>query len=142
MSLPKDLPPKSRKDRSYAIDVNPTPFDGFNGDVVFDETAVRAALVNLILGYVGCKSRIFNQKFGSQTYNFLQEPLDNATAAKMKNSILQAISRWEERVRVNAADLVITPDLVNASYRITVNYQIRALEKTATAVFNLKTRGF
>jgi phage baseplate assembly protein W len=132
----------TKKERAYSIDVNQSPFDGQYGDVVFDEASVRQSLGNLILGYVGCKSRIFNQTFGSQTYNFLQEPLDHVTAAKIKQSLLQAISKWEDRVRVTASDVSVMTDRRNARYRITINYRVLATEATGSAVFNLKPSGF
>ena len=143
MASVQDITPRSPRERAFAIDVNQTPFNGLHGDLVFDEAAIRQCFGNIIIGYVGCKSRIFgDMTFGSQIYGALQAPLADITATKMRASLLQAVSKWEDRVRINANDIRITPDRSIPGYRITVHYRIRATEKDALAVFNLRLNTF
>ena len=126
------------KASAFAVDVNPYPNRNGYGDAVLNNLAIRTSLKNIILGYVGCKSRLFNSKFGSQTYSFLQEPMDSLTAFKIKSSLQQAITRWEPRVQVGVSDITVKADLTIPGYVIRIFYTIMANSKTDDATFTLK----
>ena len=126
------------KSTACAVDVNPYPNRNGYGDAVLNNLAIRTSLKNIILGYIGCKSRLFNSSFGSQTYFFLQEPMDDLTAFKIKNSLQQAISRWEPRVRVGGSDITVIADPTLPGYTIRIYYTIMANSKTDDATFTLK----
>lgn len=126
----------SSKQRAYAVDINPT--DDSRGEILIDKDAVISAIKNVLLGYVGCKSRIFNQQFGSLVYNIIGEPLDYATASSLQVAILQAVGRWEPRAAINVNTVKVTPDRENAAFRVELQFYVRATDKTEITTLTLR----
>src|SRR6478736_6895204 len=61
---------------------------------------VHASLVNLFSCSIGERGKIFQPEYGSEWREFLQEPIDEVTAAKMRIAMIQAIARWEPRLEL------------------------------------------
>ena len=74
------------------------------GDIVVskDASAIKQAIVNLLLTNRG--ERVFQPDYGSNIRSQLFEPLDYATAASIKSSILYTIAKFEPRILVESLD--------------------------------------
>jgi phage baseplate assembly protein W len=114
----------SPKQRAYAVDINPA-LDS-RGELLLDSNAISASLRNILLGYVGSKSRIFDQSFGSLVYGLLGEPLDQITAFKLQSAIIQAINAAEPRVRISVADVKVEANTVLAGFVVSIQYSVVA----------------
>ena len=67
-----------------------------------DASAIKQAIVNLLLTNRG--ERVFQPDYGSNIRSQLFEPLDYATAASIKSSILYTIAKFEPRILVESLD--------------------------------------
>ena len=128
----------SPKQKAYSIDVCGSPYKNGNADLLYDADSIEQSLRNLTVGYIGCKSRIFNQTFGSQTYDFIGEPLDDRTAAAIRTSLLQSIGKWEPRVSVTASNLTVIPKISVPGYLVVISYVVLATSSSETTSFNIK----
>jgi phage baseplate assembly protein W len=127
----------SLKERAYAVDLN--TLQDNKGEIVLDKDAINQSLKNIILGYTGCKSRIFDQKFGSMTYFMLGEPLDNVTAAKLREGLIQAFEAHEPRISVSISSVIVKADSSLPGYLVSVFYTVVSTNQSSNATFNLRT---
>lgn len=61
----------------------------------------NSSLYNLFNCPIGARGKIGQPEYGSEWHFFLQEPIDGITATKMKIAMIQAIRRWEPRIRLD-----------------------------------------
>lgn len=106
----KDLP----------LDFTPHPV---SGDVrpITNEVAIRRAIKNLILTPVGSKP--FNPDYGTDVGNFLFSTPDGLTELGFRESIIEAINRFEPRAIVDSVNF----NYENNDVQIIVSYTIRNL---------------
>lgn len=79
-------------------------------DRVPDDLAiVKSSLFNLFNCTPGQRSRTFQPTYGSYWLQFLQEPLCDMTAMKMETFMIQAIQRWEPRIKIDLSSTSIKP---------------------------------
>ena len=77
-------------------------------DRVPDDLAIIiSSLVNLFNCPIGARGKIFQPEYGSLWHHFLQEPIDDITAGKMRIAMIQAIARWEPRIQLDYANTSI-----------------------------------
>ena len=79
-----------------------------------------SSLYNLFNCPIGARGKIFQPEYGSEWYFFLQEPIDEITAAKMRIAMIQAIARWEPRIVLDYSQTSITPDENAAAYYVRI----------------------
>lgn len=93
------------------IDVNTLITQNNLPDRIPDELSiVHSSLINLFNCNIGERGKIFQPEYGSEWRPFLQEPIDEITAAKMQIAMIQAIARWEPRIQLDVGQSSITPD--------------------------------
>lgn len=81
---------------------------------------VHSSLFNLFNCNIGERGKIFQPEYGSEWKLFLQEPIDLVTAAKMRIAMIQAISRWEPRIRLDYAKCSIVPNTLIPGYEVRI----------------------
>ena len=86
-----------------------------------DNAAIKQSIVNLILTNKG--ERLFNPDYGSDIRSYLFEPLDYGTAALIKKSIGQTITRFEPRITVLSLSCV--PNFDENGIDVEMTYEIR-----------------
>lgn len=68
--------------------------------------------------------RLMRPSFGAGLQNFLDQPNNPGTRARIEERIVQGLARWEERIvldRVDVRDDTTRPDIV----RITIAYRVK-----------------
>jgi len=81
---------------------------------------VHSSLFNLFNCSIGERGKTFQPEYGSEWRQFLQEPIDAITAARMRISMIQAIARWEPRLQLDYAQSWIIPNLNIPGYEVRV----------------------
>lgn len=82
--------------------------------------AIKGSLYNLFNCPIGARARIFQPEYGSEWHHYLQEPVDEITAAKMRITMFQAIARWEPRIIIDyeKTSVIAIPSL--PGYKVTI----------------------
>ena len=106
-----------------------------DGDVVIDRdvTAIINSLNNIIRTAPG--TRRMPPTFASATFWLLFEPIDETTALKIAEGILEAIEIWEDRINVTGFD--IEPREDQAMYRCRMSFVVLGSDQTETIDFVL-----
>jgi len=112
---------KSFKDISASFQINP-----LNRDLIElkNANAIARSIRNLIMTVPG--ERPFNPVLGSQVTNLLFENLDKLTASSIKSEIINTISNFEPRVRLNEVIVKAQPD--NYQFDVQIQYYIIGIE--------------
>ena len=102
------------------------------GDLVVskDASAIKQAIVNLLLTNKG--ERLFQPKYGSDIRSQLFEPLDYATAASIKSSILYSLSTFEPRI--NVLNINIFLNYGDNGFNVDMTYKINGVDTPPTNV--------
>lgn len=110
------------------IDMN-TDFTQNNlPDRLPDKLAIsRCSLINLFNCPIGARGRIFQPTYGSMWYQFLQEPIDDITAGKMRIAMIQALIKWEPRLSLDYSQTSIVADVTIPGYIV----RIAGVDKTS-----------
>lgn len=120
------------------VDVNSNfTLDG-QPDLLPDVLAVNNSLYNLFHCPVGSRGRIFQPLYGSMWYEWIHEPIDQSTATKMEMATIQAIQRWEPRVKVSTTDSYIIPNYTLPGYDVRISYSLLLNRQTYAVAFNIK----
>lgn len=110
------------------------------GDLVVsrDASAIKQAIINLLLTNKG--ERVFQPDYGSDIRSQLFEPLDYATAASIKSSILYTIRTFEPRISVE--ELICSPNYADNGFSVEMTYVITGSDEPPTNVefFLARTR--
>jgi len=106
-----------------------------DGDVVIDTdvTAIINSLNNIIRTLPG--SRRMLPTFASPTFYLLFEPIDDITARKIAEGILEAIEIWEDRINVTGFD--IEPREDQGAYRCRISFIVSGSDQTEKIDFVL-----
>lgn len=101
------------------------PGIGMNGGWIFSEGPenIRENIRIILLTHAGERLRL--PSFGAGLRRFLQEPIGEATRARLAESVAAALARWEPRIRVK--DVTVEADPSNPEGLIaTVAYELTA----------------
>ncbi len=109
------------KDISASFQINP-----LNRDLIQlkNANAIARSIRNLIMTVPG--ERPFNPVLGSQVTNLLFENLDKLTASSIKSEIINTISNFEPRVRLNEVIVKAQPD--NNQFDVQIQYYIIGID--------------
>ncbi|QBQ74644.1 baseplate assembly protein [Burkholderia phage BcepSauron] len=111
-----------------------------NPDLLPDVLAVNNSLYNLFSCQIGARARIFQPEYGAALLTFLQEPLDQGTADKIQVAFIQAIARWEPRIKLDFSNTWVRPDYTLPGYQIRIAYALNLnLSTQGVAGFTIKT---
>jgi phage baseplate assembly protein W len=88
--------------------------------VVKDSADIKQSLKSLLLTRKG--ERLFNSSLGTKLSDLLFESLDFATAASIRDEILDIVKRYEQRIRILKLDVDI--DFEDNGYDISLVYEI------------------
>lgn len=75
---------------------------------------------------------MFQPEIGSGIYETLFEPLDYATAGRIRSEVIDVIGKYEPRIDIQS--LVIIPDYDNNGYSIELSYVIIGREDTPIGI--------
>ncbi len=119
--MPVQRVSKSFKDISASFQINP-----LNRDLIElkNANAIARSIRNLIMTVPG--ERPFNPVLGSQVTSLLFENLDKLTASSIKSEIINTISNFEPRVRLNEVIVKAQPD--NYQFDVQIQYYIIGIE--------------
>ena len=119
--MPVQRVSKQFKDISASFQINP-----LNRDLIQlkNANAIARSIRNLIMTVPG--ERPFNPVLGSQVTSLLFENLDKLTASSIKSEIINTISNFEPRVRLNEVIVKAQPD--NYQFDVQIQYYIIGIE--------------
>ena len=108
-------------DISASFQINP-----LNRDLIQlkNANAIARSIRNLIMTVPG--ERPFNPVLGSQVTNLLFENLDKLTASSIKSEIINTITNFEPRVRLNEVIVKAQPD--NNQFDVQIQYYIIGID--------------
>ena len=108
-------------DISASFQINP-----LNRDLIQlkNANAIARSIRNLIMTVPG--ERPFNPVLGSQVTNLLFENLDKLTASSIKSEIINTVSNFEPRVRLNEVIVKAQPD--NNQFDVQIQYYIIGID--------------
>ena len=106
-----------------------------NYELVLNENAVQQSIINIITTRKG--SRPFRRDFGSNLMDLVFDPLDEVTARRMRNQLLNEIAAQEPRVVIE--DVGVVPDYDNDQYYVNISGWMPQLEN-ARIDFNFNMR--
>ena len=95
-----------------------------------DASAIKQSIVNLLLTNKG--ERLFQPEYGSDIRSQLFEPLDYATAASIKSSILYSLSTFEPRI--NVLNINIFLNYADNGFNVDMTYKINGVDTPPTNV--------
>ena len=88
-----------------------------------DIEAIQGGIYNIFSFRPG--ERIINPEFGNNLYQYLYEPINNLTADRIGEEVINIFERWEPRVVIQ--NVRITPFIDEHTYEIEVIYTIPSL---------------
>lgn len=108
--------------------------------VDYDYAAIRNSIFNIITTIPG--QRILNPNFGVNLQKYLFLTVSETTARNIGNDILNAVSKFEPRVKVQNINVEV--DETNQEYTITLSLVMFTLETTSSfrLVGTLSNSGF
>lgn len=116
------------------IDVNSRITQDNLPDRIPDQLSItNSSLYNLLNCPIGARGKIFQPEYGSDWLKWLQEPIDDITAAKMKITMIQAVARWEPRIILDYQQSFVRPDFNVPGYQVRIAGQDN-LTKAAISV--------
>ena len=109
------------KDISASFQINP-----LNRDLIQlkNANAIARSIRNLIMTVPG--ERPFNPVLGSQVTNLLFENLDKLTASSIKSEIINTVTNFEPRVRLNEVIVKAQPN--NNQFDVQIQYYIIGID--------------
>ena len=109
------------KDISASFQINP-----LNRDLIHlkNANAIARSIRNLIMTVPG--ERPFNPVLGSQVTSLLFENLDKLTASSIKSEIINTVTNFEPRVRLNEVIVKAQPN--NNQFDVQIQYYIIGID--------------
>ena len=119
--MPVQRVSKQFKDISASFQINP-----LNRDLIQlkNANAIARAIRNLIMTVPG--ERPFNPVLGSQVTSLLFENLDKLTASSIKSEIINTLTNFEPRIRLNEVIVKAQPD--NNQFDVQIQYYIIGID--------------
>lgn len=115
------------------VDSNIDPQNDGDAIIDTDVIAIINSLNNIIKTAPG--SRRMLPTFASTVYWLLFEPIDEITARKIAEGVLEAIEIWEDRIEVTGFDIEPRPD--EAAYRCRMSFVVLGSDQTEEIKFVL-----
>ena len=84
--------------------------------------SITESIINIIGTTPG--ERLFFPEFGSQIQSLLFEQMNEETASRILDELIDAIQFWEPRVRVSYNESSVLPDYDNNTYYARVSYRL------------------
>ncbi len=112
------------------LDVN-TLVSDTQPELVADILAINNSIFNILSTHKG--SRIFRPTYGSNLLNLIHEPADQLTEWRIKNELIDAIERWEPRIRLLAGATKVQKLASGTEYQVFIAYEI-LISKVITKV--------
>lgn len=81
------------------IDVNSNYLRDSGVELSEDLRAVQNSVENILNTPIG--SRPMEREYGSRLYYFVHEPMDAITEEDIRVSVIQALERWEPRIKID-----------------------------------------
>lgn len=107
------------------IDVNSNLTRNGLPDRLPDEQAIiLSSLYNLLGCPIGGRSRTFQPTYGTILYRMLQEPTDQQTADALRLGLIQAIAKWEPRIKLDYSQTFVEPDYTLPGFRIKLTFTL------------------
>jgi phage baseplate assembly protein W len=119
------------------IDVNSQFTVNSNPDRLPNVLAVSNSIFNILNTIPGQRSRIFQPTYGASLYQFLQEPLDQTTANKIRIGFIQALGLWEPRITLNLAQCYVNADFAAVGYDVGISYVLNLNLQPAQMAFSV-----
>lgn len=108
-------------DASMWVDINPRYSQNKLADRLSADLAItQSSIYNILNTVPGDQSRIFRTDYGSHWKMFLQENINDVTAAKMELLLLDAIAKWEPRIKLLRSESYVVPDFRLPGYRVRI----------------------
>ena len=119
--MPVQRVSQSFKDISATFQINP-----LNRDLIQlkNANAIARSIRNLIMTVPG--ERPFNPVLGSQVTSLLFENLDKLTASSIKSEIINTLTNFEPRIRLNEVIVKAQPD--NNQFDVQIQYYIIGID--------------
>ena len=119
--MPVQRVSKQFKDISASFQINP-----LNRDLIQlkNANAIARSIRNLIMTVPG--ERPFNPVLGSQVTSLLFENLDKLTASSIKSEIINTVTNFEPRVRLNEVIVKAQPN--NNQFDVQIQYYIIGID--------------
>ena len=107
-----------------------------SGDIVqkIGQDAVKRSVRNLI--YMKKYEKPFQPEINSKIRSLLFEPSTPLVKIKLKKSIEEVLTKYEPRINLN--NVVVSADMDNYSYIITINYQTKNQPEVQTVTVQLE----
>jgi len=83
---------------------------------------INNSIQNILQCPVG--TRPWQRDYGSRLYEMLQEPVDAITATSIEMGVVQAIQRWEPRIKLDSANTRVSALSDNTGYNVEIAYTI------------------
>jgi phage baseplate assembly protein W len=99
--------------------------------------AVSNSIYNLLNSPLGSRSRIFQPEYGASLYQFIQEPLDQSTANKIRIGFIQALARWEPRITLDMANCYVNANFTTVGYDVGIAYVLNLNLQPASMAFSI-----
>ena len=119
--MPVQRVSKQFKDISASFQINP-----LNRDLIQlkNANAIARSIRNLIMTVPG--ERPFNPVLGSQVTSLLFENLDKLTASSIKSEIINTLTNFEPRIRLNEVIVKAQPN--NNQFDVQIQYYIIGID--------------
>ena len=106
-----------------------------NVDLVTNLDSVSQSILTILSTYPG--ERIMNPEFGSRVRDLLFEPIDDITASFIEEEIKESIFRWEDRVNIQAVQVIPNED--ENRYAVRIAYTVITTNQTDEFVGTLSS---
>lgn len=90
--------------------------------LLYDLADIYQSLDNLLNTIPG--ERLFLPEYGTDLEQYLFDPLNDATAFAILGEVVNAVTRWEPRVKVNFGQSSVTPNPEQKRYDLVVYFDI------------------
>ena len=91
-----------------------------------DIETVYQSITNILNTPIG--ERFFNPEFGSNLESILFEPMDSITEAKIFRLVIEAIERWEPRVRIDYGRSSVIANYDAHQYDVSLAFTVIGLD--------------
>jgi phage baseplate assembly protein W len=120
------------------IDVNPNyTIDNLPDRLADDLAVLNCQIHNLLNCAPGQRGRIFDPQFGSLWLHFIQEPINDVTAKKMKIFMVQSLEKYVPSISIDYGNTQIVADLTIPGYLVRLAFSSPYAGRIQTATFNM-----
>jgi len=107
----------------YYSDIDIALTTQIDGDVTKDANneAVKNSLINILNTMQG--SRRMLPTFALNLYGLLFDPIDDITAERIGETMLESLQMWEDRIIIE--DIYVIPEYDTNQYKIRMNYKLK-----------------